>query len=134
MVVITTVMKMYSGVKLWFLMGGALVLLSACDAPQESVQNSGPPPILTEKQRAFFNATCINCHGAEDTGAPQIGDGPAWDKRWEKGFDVLFLNTANGFQGMPGLGGCGACSQEDLEILIQYLAGRSVVKKGEVVP
>lgn len=107
------------------LVPACLVLFAAaCDSGQ-SASRSGPPPVLTNDQNELFQTTCALCHIAEDTNAPQLGDKRAWDDRWKKGFDVLFANTVNGTEGMPPLGTCAACTGEDLEIFIQYLAGRS---------
>ena len=108
-----------------------LTFLWACDGGTNPPQHRGPSPVLLEDQAELFQATCANCHQAEDSDAPQVGDTQDWDKRWSKGFDTLFTNTVNGVEGMPALGTCAACSQQELEIFIQYLGGRSLISDKE---
>lgn len=54
---------------------------------------------------------------------PLAGDESAWAPRRERGLAALVESTVNGVGGMPPLGTCSFCTQEDLELLIAYLAG-----------
>ncbi len=103
--------------------------LAACQAP--APVSYGPPPVLDDRLAALYRVSCASCHGIEGSGAPARGDEAAWDPRWAKGYATLVQHTIEGYNGMPALGGCASCSRADLETLVQYLGGRSVIAEAQ---
>jgi cytochrome c5 len=72
----------------------------------------------------LYRASCRNCHGHPDSGAPPTGYHFAWDQRWAQGMDTLLNHAIGGYNGMPAGGQCFACSQEDYKALIRFMAGQ----------
>lgn len=100
-----------------------------CAPDQNSLDSSGqrtraPPEPADARLASLYKQSCRVCHGVPNTGAPLAGDRAAWDARWEKGMPTLVQNTIKGFNGMPPGGQCFACSAQDHEALIEFLAGR----------
>jgi len=101
----------------------SLFILSALMACSQ--KPIAPSPPLSPRLEQLFVASCALCHVAPRSQPPQLGD-DSWDAIWDKGFGTLMTHTMEGFGGMPPVGGCAACSYEDLALLVQHLAQRSV--------
>jgi len=71
----------------------------------------------------LYRASCQNCHGNPQSGAPPAGYHAAWDPRWSQGLPVLLSHTIGGYNGMPAGGQCFACTQDDYRALIRFMAG-----------
>jgi len=102
------------------------VVLTACSSQDEATTQSADSaewPTLTAEQKAIYDRTCENCHGQPGTGAPLARDRGAWKARIAKGLPTLVENTINGYRGMPPMGMCMECSQEQLVVFIEYMAG-----------
>lgn len=97
--------------------------LVAC-APEKIVLPAAEP---TPRQYKLFVVNCALCHANENSAAPQLGS-DEWEARFAQGFEVLMKNVIEGTEGMQPLGGCAACSYEDLEILVQFIAQRGKEK------
>jgi cytochrome c5 len=113
-----------------FLLIAASSLLAAC----------GPEPAAPPDKHAFERAanltpndprladlyvqSCRACHSIAAAGAPLTGDRASWDPRWSKGMAALRASTIGGMNGMPAGGQCFACSAQDYEALIAFMAGR----------
>ena len=78
---------------------------------------------LPPRQARINQQICATCHARPGVAVPLVGDESAWAPRRERGLTALVESTVNGVGGMPPLGTCSFCTQEDLEILIAYLAG-----------
>jgi cytochrome c5 len=52
-----------------------------------------------------------------------MGDAVAWQPRIDKGLDVLYQNSINGFNNnaMPAKGLCMSCSDEDIQATVDYI-------------
>ena len=72
----------------------------------------------------LYRASCQNCHGHPESGAPPAGYHFAWDPRWAQGEATLLAHTISGFNGMPAGGQCFSCTQADYATLIRFMAGR----------
>lgn len=71
---------------------------------------------------AVYNRSCFSCHAGGVAGAPIPGDTEAWAPRVAKGRDVLLQSVKEGMPpGMPPMGLCMSCSDEDLEVVIDYM-------------
>lgn len=78
---------------------------------------------LPPRQARIHQQICATCHTRPGIGVPLVGDESAWASRRERGLTALVEATVNGVGGMPPLGTCSFCTQEDLELLVAYLAG-----------
>lgn len=97
---------------LWLSLG--LGVLSGCgDAGEVTEAHPG---------EAIYNRSCFSCHAGGVAGAPIPGDTEAWAPRVAKGRDVLLQSVKEGMPpGMPPMGLCMSCSDEDLEVVIDYM-------------
>lgn len=80
---------------------------------------------VTPLQMQLLVNNCLQCHAAENTGAPLMGDKQAWQVRLQKGRKQMLRNTVEGVNGMPPMGYCSACTQEDLNALIDLMLGQA---------
>lgn len=105
----------------------AVLLLAGCG---EAV-----PPAPTPEQAlllkpadarlaSLYEGSCKACHASPVSGAPMVHDRRAWDPRWRQGMPVLLDHTIQGFGAMPASGQCAACTPDDFEALIGFMAGR----------
>ena len=69
----------------------------------------------------IYKKNCAMCHASGLAGAPKLGDSNAWEKRNQKGMDVLMQHVIHGFNAMPPKGGCMKCTPEDLEKVVKYM-------------
>ena len=76
------------------------------------------------KLAALYEGSCKACHATPGSGAPQVQDRKAWDPRWKQGLPVLVDHTIQGHGAMPALGQCVACTPDDFQRLIVFMAGR----------
>lgn len=84
-------------------------------APAETA-SSGP-----RSGSEVYDSACAACHNTGAAGAPKLGDAGAWGGRVDKGLDTLVEHAINGFNAMPAKGGCGSCSDEDIEVAVEYM-------------
>ncbi|MBB6092447.1 cytochrome c5 [Povalibacter uvarum] len=108
----------------------SVVLLCSGCAKEEAVPtaNAAPPQAssaLPADQRlaVLYQQSCRTCHSTGAGGAPIVGDRAAWDVRWAKGAETLRSSTIRGLNGMPPGGQCFACTPEDYDALIRFMAG-----------
>ena len=97
----------------------ALLVIVCLTGASTAVAAPGLPP----RQARIHQQICATCHNRPGIGVPLAGDESAWAPRRERGLAALVESTVNGVGGMPPLGTCSFCTQEDLELLIAYLAG-----------
>ncbi|KPP99329.1 c-type cytochrome [Marinobacter sp. HL-58] len=72
-----------------------------------------------------YDAACSACHASGAAGAPVMGESDAWADRIDKGLDTLVDHAINGFKGMPAKGGCSDCSDEEIEVAVEYMVEES---------
>lgn len=70
----------------------------------------------------LYDHSCKACHAVTGSGAPLVHDHSAWDARWQKGLPILRDHAITGFQAMPAGGQCSACTRDDYEKLIRFMA------------
>ncbi len=114
----------------------ALPLLAGCKrAPQAAPEDAAKvatraagmlPP--DARLAGLYRASCQNCHGHPESGAPPAGYHFAWDPRWAQGETTLLAHTISGFNGMPAGGQCFSCTQQDYRTLIRFMAGQKSEK------
>ena len=106
-----------------------LTMLVGCapDAPpvsqQAAVQAATQLP-SDERLARLYQQSCKICHGLAQSGAPLARDQSQWDPRWAKGLPALLQSTVTGLNGMPPGGQCFACTAQDYQALIAFMAGR----------
>ena len=72
-----------------------------------------------------YDAACSSCHASGAAGAPKLGDTDAWGDRIDQGLDTLVDHAINGFNAMPAKGGCSDCSDEEIEVAVEYMIEES---------
>ena len=77
----------------------------------------------SKRQIKLLQANCIQCHARENTGAPLMGKSEDWNERKSKGEEALLRNAIQGIRGMPPFGYCSACNEDDLKVLVRFIAG-----------
>jgi cytochrome c5 len=113
------------------LAGAVLInILSGCVRGSDAT----PAPGATERAAAatppdariadLYRQSCRACHAVAGSGAPLTGEREAWDERWKKGAEALRSSTIRGLNGMPAGGQCFACTPQDYDALIRFMAGR----------
>jgi len=75
------------------------------------------------RQMSLFVNNCLQCHTRPETGAPVIGVSEDWKAIASKGEEAILMNVVQGIKGMPPLGYCSACSEEDLRVMLRFIAG-----------
>ena len=77
------------------------------------------------KGKATYDAVCFVCHTPGAAGAPKFGDKATWAPRIEKGLEVLYGNSINGFMGsagmMPPKGGRPDIADVDIKAAVDYM-------------
>lgn len=68
-----------------------------------------------------YTAACQACHASGAAGAPIVGDQTAWSGRVDQGLETLVSHAINGYNAMPAKGGCGDCSDEDIQVAVEYM-------------
>lgn len=72
----------------------------------------------------LYDQSCGLCHARVGTGAPLTGDARNWGPRMRKGMEQLLRSTVAGMGAMPPGGQCAACTRQDYERLILFMADR----------
>jgi cytochrome c5 len=108
----------------------AVAALTAC-SPASDTAKPAAAAIATalptdQRLAGLYQASCKNCHGVPNTGAPLTGDESQWATRWDKGLPALLQSTIVGLNGMPPGGQCFACNSADYESLIRFMANRAL--------
>jgi cytochrome c5 len=102
-----------------------LLALTACGekpSPPTAAQLASFKP-ADARLATLYAGSCRACHTKPDSGAPLVHDHAAWDPRWAKSLPVLTDHAIVGFQAMPAGGQCTACTKQDYENLIRFMAG-----------
>lgn len=94
---------------------------AASHHPQEFLAALKHDPRAAEKIYQQFCANCHALHPLIPLGAPRIGDKKAWQQRLTKGQALLLQHTLNGLGLMPARGGCFECSDEQIQMVINYM-------------
>ena len=102
----------------------SVFFLFGCDTPEDLSSIDLVEPQHPGKQ--IYDDYCFSCHTPGLSGAPKIGDREAWKFMLAQGKQVLLDSTINGIQpAMPPRGVCFDCSDQELELAIDYILLRS---------
>ncbi|MFN2362138.1 MAG: cytochrome c5 family protein [Marinobacter sp.] len=91
------------------------------DCGQEAASSESASSDEPRAGNEVYDAACAACHNSGAAGAPKFGDGDAWADRVDKGMETLVDHAINGFKGMPAKGGCSNCSDEEIEVAVEYM-------------
>lgn len=69
-----------------------------------------------------YQQYCSRCHDTGAANAPRRGDVASWEKRLRKGKPAIIQSVIRGPVAMPPRGGCTECTDQDLGLLLDYLA------------
>ncbi|XKH60471.1 c-type cytochrome [Halomonas sediminis] len=70
---------------------------------------------------AIYNQACMACHMTGAAGAPIKGDADAWEPRLEKGMEILYTHSIEGFNAMPPKGGNLSLSDEEVKASVDFM-------------
>ena len=104
------------------LSGFLLFATSGCQEAKNDPPMTIPAVELESRLVQSYQTSCKVCHESAAAGAPLSHVVEAWQPRLEKGRDTLLKNTMEGTGGMPPMGQCYECTEEDLKLLIEYMA------------
>ncbi len=71
-----------------------------------------------------YTAACQACHASGAAGAPIVGDQDAWSGRVDQGLETLVSHAINGYNAMPAKGGCASCSDEEIQVAVEYMVSK----------
>jgi cytochrome c5 len=101
----------------------------ASETPAADAAASDVPVADNARGKEVYDAACFVCHTPGAAGAPKLGDATAWGTRLEKGLDVLYHNSINGFMGtagmMPPKGGRPDFSDDDVKAAVDYMVSNA---------
>ncbi|WP_245957945.1 c-type cytochrome [Marinomonas piezotolerans] len=102
--------------------GSVCIAGEECEVASSSAvaANDGP-----RSGEAIYNQYCTACHSLGVAGAPKFGDAGDWAPRIAKGFDSLLSNAISGFNAMPARGTCANCTDEEIQVTIEYMVDNS---------
>lgn len=76
--------------------------------------------------KAVYERYCYACHQAGIADAPKLGDHEAWAARLAKPREELLDNIKRGMTpGMPPRGGCPSCTDQALELALDYIVSKA---------
>lgn len=79
-------------------------------------------PPVPKHTVAQYDQYCSACHETGAANAPKRGEVETWKKRLRRGDAELLTSIKEGPVAMPPKGGCMSCSDEELLLLVKYLA------------
>lgn len=95
-----------------------------CMAGDPCAKAAAPVAVVATGPRSgksIYEAHCSLCHASGAAGAPKYADNAAWSPRIAKGKEQLYLNAINGIGGMPAKGLCNDCSDEEIQVAVDYM-------------
>lgn len=92
-----------------------------CAAAQTASRDSDEPRDPSD----IYGAACASCHDSGASGAPILGSADDWAPRIEKGTETLYENAINGIGAMPAMGLCNDCSDEEIQVTVDYMIKES---------
>jgi cytochrome c5 len=69
----------------------------------------------------IYKEVCRICHQAGLNAAPKYGNKILWGKVVQKGRDVVYQNSINGFRAMPPRGGRTTLTDEEVIAAVDYM-------------
>ncbi|MGI9345601.1 MAG: c-type cytochrome [Gammaproteobacteria bacterium] len=102
--------------------------MRVCEQDQSCGRNASTEigtPVANEttaprSAKSIYQAGCAACHDAGVGGAPKLV-ADAWTERLQKGRPTLVQHAINGFGSMPAKGVCINCSDEEIELAVEYM-------------
>ncbi|MDR3368400.1 c-type cytochrome [Rhodoferax sp.] len=101
-------------------------MVSAGKAVDPTKPYASPTSITAEQ---LVRTRCVVCHENAKTGAPRLGDFPAWKPRLAKGIEVLVQSAISGHKGMPSRGGMASLSDSEIRGAVTYVVVQSATYK-----
>jgi cytochrome c5 len=100
--------------------------LAACGQGAPAITPAQSAALVPADARlaGLYEASCKTCHTIAGSGAPLSGDAAAWKPRLKQGTPTLVAHAVQGFKAMPAGGQCAACTAQDFEALIAFMATR----------
>jgi len=70
---------------------------------------------------AIYNSNCAGCHTSGVMEAPKYASLEDWSTRIDLGLEKLTLSAIAGKGGMPPRGACMDCTDNEIEVTVQYI-------------
>ena len=106
----------------------SIVFSISCESATDSLSASDTKTSSKPEHpgKRVYEDYCFSCHTPGLSGAPKIGDRGVWEVRLDQGKEALLLSTIDGIQpAMPPRGLCFECTDEQLELAIDYIIAES---------
>ncbi|WP_417524443.1 c-type cytochrome [Marinovum sp.] len=92
-----------------------------------ALANAAPLPVSAEvgsRAEAIYQSHCAACHAPENimVSSPKLNNAAQWRERLAPGLDHVIDRAVKGFGAMPPMGLCDACSRDDIEAAIRFMA------------
>ncbi len=94
---------------------------SVCIEGQDCAQKLAVGPAIARTAQEVYNSGCMACHTSGAAGAPMFRIASDWTDRLKKGLETLYLNAINGKGAMPAKGLCPDCTDEEIELAVDYM-------------
>lgn len=101
-------------------------MVSAGKAADPTKPYASPTSVSAEQ---LVTTRCVACHEDVKSGAPRLGDFPAWRPRLGKGIEALVHSAIGGHKGMPARGGMDSLSDTDIRNAVTYVVVQSATYK-----
>ena len=106
----------------------SIVFSISCESATDSLSASDTKTSSKPEHpgKRVYEDYCFSCHTPGLSGAPKIGDRCVWEVRLDQGKEALLMSTIDGIQpAMPPRGLCFECTDEQLELAIDYIIAES---------
>jgi len=91
---------------------------------QTKQQAAAGSTAASDSGKAVYQNNCAACHETGVSGAPKIGDKPAWDGLIAKGKDQLVQSVINGMGAMPPKAGNPSLSEAEIRAAVDYIVNQ----------
>lgn len=90
------------------------------------LESSTKPKLGKDAGAKRYKVTCYICHDTGASGAPKLGEKASWAPRIKAGKETLYKHVIEGFNAMPAKGGCLNCSDEEIQMTVDYMLQKTL--------
>jgi cytochrome c5 len=108
-------------------MSRAIAFMVSSGRAADPAKPYASPNSVTAEQ--LVHTRCVVCHEDAKSGAPRLGDFPAWKPRLAKGVEALVHSAITGHKGMPSRGGMTSLSDTEIRNAVTYVVVQNATYK-----